>query len=259
MRSYIFTAFPQTTLSGAPALTPAYLASIDVLVIASPTSTGGTAAPLTVDEQNAVRGFVIGGGTALLFIDNPDFVGANASMTAAFGIGVSSVRDDGTATFVPGVASQVQSGPFGTVSSFEEFDAGAFSSPGPDGQVAATFWNGLAALVHIPNGQLGPGSGSVTAFADTSMLLDGTFLTQQNRTVVLNAIASGVPHYVRSDWDGDGHLSVADIFLFLNDWFYGCDGQPAAPCHGRNADFDRSGALGVADVFEFLNAWFAGI
>ncbi len=52
----------------------------------------------------------------------------------------------------------------------------------------------------------------------------------------------------RADYDDSGHLTVADIFAFLNGWF---DGE-------RDADFNGSHALEVADIFAFLNAWFAG-
>ena len=50
-----------------------------------------------------------------------------------------------------------------------------------------------------------------------------------------------------ADYNGDGTLSVSDIFDFLAGWFTG----------DVRADFNGAG-LGVADIFDFLAAWFAG-
>ncbi len=50
------------------------------------------------------------------------------------------------------------------------------------------------------------------------------------------------------DFNGDGAVSVQDIFDGLNAWFAG----------DLAADFNVSGALETQDVFDFLNAWFAG-
>jgi hypothetical protein len=51
-----------------------------------------------------------------------------------------------------------------------------------------------------------------------------------------------------ADANGDGALSVQDIFDFLGAWFAG---QPSA-------DFNGTGGLSVQDIFDFLGAWFAG-
>ncbi len=51
-----------------------------------------------------------------------------------------------------------------------------------------------------------------------------------------------------ADYNGDGALTVQDIFDFLAGWF---SGNPAA-------DFNGAGGLGVSDIFDFLAAWFAG-
>jgi len=51
-----------------------------------------------------------------------------------------------------------------------------------------------------------------------------------------------------ADYNGDGVLSVQDIFDFLAGWFAG----------SSQADFNGAGGLGVQDIFDFLAAWFAG-
>jgi hypothetical protein len=53
------------------------------------------------------------------------------------------------------------------------------------------------------------------------------------------------------DWNGDGVVTVLDIFEFLNSWFAGVG-------EAGGADFNHSGTTTVQDVFDFLNAWFAG-
>jgi hypothetical protein len=51
-----------------------------------------------------------------------------------------------------------------------------------------------------------------------------------------------------ADFNGDGGLSVGDIFDYLNAWFAG----------QSRADFNLSGSLSVQDIFDYLNAWFTG-
>ena len=48
------------------------------------------------------------------------------------------------------------------------------------------------------------------------------------------------------DWNGDGSLTVQDIFDFVGAWF------------GGDGDMNDDGANTVQDVFEFVNAWFSG-
>ena len=50
-----------------------------------------------------------------------------------------------------------------------------------------------------------------------------------------------------ADYNGDGVVSVQDIFDFLAGWFAGA---PAADFNG--------GGITVQDIFDFLGAWFAG-
>ena len=56
------------------------------------------------------------------------------------------------------------------------------------------------------------------------------------------------PMCCRADFNGQGGLTVQDIFAFLTAWFAG----------NPSADFDGVNGLTVADIFAFLTAWFAG-
>ncbi len=52
----------------------------------------------------------------------------------------------------------------------------------------------------------------------------------------------------RADFNGDGVVTVPDIFAFLSAWF------AMLP----SADFNNDSAINVPDIFAFLSAWFAG-
>ena len=51
-----------------------------------------------------------------------------------------------------------------------------------------------------------------------------------------------------ADFNGDGRVTVQDIFSFLASWFQKLP----------SADIDHSGTVTVEDIFTFLHAWFAG-
>ena len=51
-----------------------------------------------------------------------------------------------------------------------------------------------------------------------------------------------------ADFNGDGHVTVQDIFSFLTAWF----------AKSPTADFNGDGNVTVQDIFSFLTAWFAG-
>ena len=48
------------------------------------------------------------------------------------------------------------------------------------------------------------------------------------------------------DWNGDGRLSVPDLFDFIGSWFAG------------DGDANNDGVENLQDVFDFVNGWFAG-
>jgi hypothetical protein len=70
-------------------------------------------------------------------------------------------------------------------------------------------------------------------------------LTNACGTVLSNAAVVGTP--LVSDYDGDGTVTVVDLFNFLDAWF----------AADLNADLDNDGEVTVVDLFDFLDAWFA--
>jgi len=51
-----------------------------------------------------------------------------------------------------------------------------------------------------------------------------------------------------ADFNGDGHVTVQDIFDFLAAWFAGRPG----------ANFNGASGVSIQDIFDFLSAWFGG-
>jgi hypothetical protein len=51
-----------------------------------------------------------------------------------------------------------------------------------------------------------------------------------------------------TDFDGNGVVSIDDIFIFVNAWF----------ANDPRADFDKSGVRTIDDIFIFINQWFTG-
>lgn len=81
------------------------------------------------------------------------------------------------------------------------------------------------------------GSGSATNLGDP-------------RNVDFSAIAGSqfVVVLCPADFNGDGNVSVQDIFDFLTAWFGNAPGS----------DFNCAGGTSVQDIFDFLGAWFQG-
>jgi hypothetical protein len=73
------------------------------------------------------------------------------------------------------------------------------------------------------------------------------------------AVPTGSTNYTTccpANVNGQGGVSVQDIFDFLAAYFAGCTGQAGPPCNGINADFNGSGTVSVGDIFSFLAAYF---
>jgi len=56
--------------------------------------------------------------------------------------------------------------------------------------------------------------------------------------------------------NGQGGVSVQDVFDFLALFFGNCTGQAGPPCNGQSADFNGSGTLTPQDIFDFLAVFF---
>ncbi len=64
---------------------------------------------------------------------------------------------------------------------------------------------------------------------------------------LLSGMTTG-PRQCPADFDGNGAVTVQDIFTFLAAWF----------AFDPRADSDGNGLIGTPDIFAFLAAWFAG-
>ena len=61
-----------------------------------------------------------------------------------------------------------------------------------------------------------------------------------------------------ADFDGNGVVSIDDLFLYFNAYFTGCTGQPGTPCFGRTADVNGAGGVTIDDLFLYINLYFVG-
>ena len=92
-----------------------------------------------------------------------------------------------------------------------------------------------------------------SAQGNTGLVMTPGFTSPQPFTIFGVYNHSGVAAYqvvvgCQGDHNGDGAVTVQDIFDFLGDWF----------ANKPSADFNGSGSVTVQDIFDFLGAWFAG-
>ncbi len=192
------TNFPGTTYVTAPTLTPAFLDTVDVLLISSadtilgdPVVSGIT--PLSAAEQTALSNFVQGGGRALLVVDGySPYLAAAQSILDPFGMTIADDGLTGTVFASPTTtAHPVINGPFGETTSIPMFGAGVFTDLGPYATSLATMdATDQPVLAAIENGFLGPGSGRVVLMADAHAFVNddhGGYFTQ-GETLFLNTI-----------------------------------------------------------------------
>lgn len=178
-RSLLQANFPGTTFSGTGTLTPAYLATIDVLVLGAQTADSpnpGFVAPLTAAEQQALFGFVQGGGGVFLSLERDPQGGAGGAAARetfidAFGMDITGDLLSPTANIVA-PNHPIFDGPFGTVAGPLSLGASAyFDDLGPYAHTLATdSVLGLPVLAAIEHCALGPMSGPVIILADANLL-----------------------------------------------------------------------------------------
>ncbi len=97
---------------------------------------------------------------------------------------------------------------------------------------------------------------TVTGIFSAALADDGTLylITRNSAPVsqfqfdVIGWTTVDLPVVCRADINGQGGITVQDIFDFLAAWFAG----------GASGDFNGQGGITVQDIFDFLAAWFAG-
>jgi hypothetical protein len=202
LRSAISDDYPGTTFVGIDSLNASSLSGINYLIVGAPTFTSPVF--LSNSEQTALRNYVLGGGGALIFIDNDTYAGVPAS-------------DDSNETFLDPFAMDsagrvpsqsnattsaplhpVMNGPAGTVLSLATNFGGWFENLGPNATALALYdANAMNAVAAIPPGALGPSSGGVVFIGDAAALVDsadgGLFGVADNATFFRNAVAFSIP------------------------------------------------------------------
>jgi hypothetical protein len=258
LRGAISNAFPGTSFVGAPALSPEFLAGVDVLFITSAAGATTATAPLSSDEVAALQGFVARGGAAILAIDNDTFAGAgsdavNESFVDWLGMDITGTggRWPQAATTSSPASSHVANGPFGLVTNWTVGWTGWFNGVPSFAVVEAVIaQNGQPGLLSVPRHAIAACSGPVVVFGDTTTLSDG-FVEggSASATMILNAIAWATEGACAAgacgDIDGDGNVNASDLAVLLGAW----GGSTSA------ADLDASGTVDASDLAILLGAW----
>lgn len=258
LRGVVTNGFPGVTYQGAPALTPEFLAGVDVLVLATATGATSATTPLSPAEVTALRGFVANGGAAILAVDNDTFAGPGTDVVnesfidwLALDVGGTGAPWPQSATTVNPSRSEIANGPFGLVAAWTIGWTGWFEAVPAFAKVEATVaQNGKPGIVSIPRHALAACSGPVIVFADSTTFSDG-FLTSgsSSATLLLNAIAwateSACAAGLCGDIDGDGSVNASDLAILLGAW-----GGPSPA-----SDLDASGTVDASDLAILLGAW----
>jgi len=179
-RNQLVTAnFPRVTfvLTGAAMLTPAYLATLDILAIMSASSTRSAITPLSQAEQEAVTAFIQSGGRFLISSDNSTFAGANTELVNNSILGPVGMTDGGITLSGPMqstvAGSPLVSGRSGSWSTVDTDVPGTWMSTGKATVVASLNGNpSLPALAQFNVGDLGPASARGVVIADANALME---------------------------------------------------------------------------------------
>jgi hypothetical protein len=182
-RVYIETNIPGTTFVGTQTLTPAFLDTVDMLILNSATSyTGSTA--LTAAEQTNLLNFIKSGKGAVVIPDG--YASFNGdTFGAPFGVTTGNFASDITTVVAP--SHPVVNGPYGTIASQLTDPIGntdAFFSIGPYATSVAVS-SGNVVIAAIAENVISPGSGRVVLFSDAGIAV-GSFLADNG--LVLNAV-----------------------------------------------------------------------
>jgi hypothetical protein len=197
LQNVITTQFPGTTFSTSAKLTPAYLGTVNAVIVGVATSETSEIKPLTKAEQTALVNFVKAGGTALLFGDNKvNCEAANRSFTAPFGLAMNGTLNFTGGSTITNSSNPVVTGPAGTATSFDYLVPGWFSKLGGALLIAVlddpgSVGNNKPSLVTLLPGTLGAGSGAVVFFSDSGSLFDAFFSTNDT-ILILNSLALAV-------------------------------------------------------------------
>lgn len=193
-RTSITGAFSGATFVETSTLSASFLSGVNVVMLASPTSGNSAITPLSASEQSALRAFVDGGGSAVIFVDNDSFDGgnsdpANESLIDPFGFDVVGTTFGSSGITALNTSNPITGGPFGTVPTSTFHFTGFFDQLGPGGvNVANVDAFNNSGVAYVPRGTYGLGSGAVVLFSDTSFVYNG-FTSASGHRLVNNALA----------------------------------------------------------------------
>jgi hypothetical protein len=187
----ISSAYAGTTFHFTDTLTTSFLSGVNVVILGVATTDSSAITPLSTDEQSALKNFVMGGGTALIFSDNSTFdrdaPAANASLLTPFGVTAAGTIGGGPTVPILNPTGPL-TGPFTPVTQFATNFPGYYTNTG-GGTVLAEFSPTEAAIDYFHAGFFGAGSGAVILFSDSDAMVAGDALTTTNKNLVLNAFS----------------------------------------------------------------------
>jgi hypothetical protein len=195
LRNLILSQYPGSTFSSTSTLTPAYLSTVNRLIISVGIAATKAIAPLSSAEQSALVDFVKGGGTALLFCDNNTFDSAaptvNASFLSPFSLSMTGTLSSNQSSRIVNPSNPVATGPAGTATGFDTLFPGWFTSLGNAVAVAVLTTNNMPDIAVLMPGMLAAGSGAVVFFADGNNIggFTQSTTTANNNILVLNSLA----------------------------------------------------------------------
>ncbi len=200
LRSSLSSTLSGVSFSSADTLTADYLATVDVLVLDVATSCCAAMAPLSAEEQAALRAYVDAGGGAVIFADNADFSASapatNASVLDPFGVTVAGTLFGSFSATVTNPTHPVATGPAGTAAVFGYLFPGTFTASGLNGnplatEVARIDANNGVAILAFEHGAFGAGSGAVVLFSDD--LPKFAAIGTSDNILAVNAVAFAQP------------------------------------------------------------------
>jgi CSLREA domain-containing protein len=143
-----------------------------------------TTASYTAAEKEALRQFVLGGGTLIATTDD-----TGHTMVDAFGLEQADGAGNPTENVITAPDHAIANGVFGTVTTYNQYAAtGHYSALGPDAHEVGRYKSGPGTTIAvIERGRLGPGSGAAVFVADVDVFTTGG--ATANETLIKNIFA----------------------------------------------------------------------
>ena len=184
--------FPTATITSTSTLTASYLSTVNILVIGDGVADTTATTALSGAEQTALYNFVLGGGSAIITVDNDTFQSGvsaiNNSYISPFGLHVTGTINGYQLATATTSTGPIMNGPFGPVSTLQSAWPGYFDSLGSYATSLATLnTNSQPLIAEIAPGVLGSGSGGVLIASD-SILNNGVFDQHDNAILFNNAV-----------------------------------------------------------------------